>query len=138
MAKVVVKGTTLQVQVVNTFTNVAQMIDFDGPDAEVQMMDTTAIDSGVGMEHKWTGYVDGGKVSGTCFLDGSVSIHKTLAEKIQAPPATADAWKLNFVDTNTTSWSFNGYLTKWAASGKVNDSLQVKFEITLDGIPTYP
>lgn len=135
--RIATKGDKIQLSIASVYTDIPGMKSIRGPSPRVQSFDGTALDSGVGMEHKVTGYTDGGTVSCTLFFDPANSVHKALLA-IATTPAIS-AWKRIFSDSGTTTWPFNGICTSPPApSADVNGALMADFEITLDGIVTYP
>ena len=136
MAKVVSKGTQLQLTIAQVLTTIAQVISLDGPGAEVETYEATALDSGVGKEHKPTGYADGGEVSGDLLFDPVLATHQALTDLITTP--AVKAWKHIFADTGSTEWPYNGTLTGFSPTADMADGLKASFSIKLDGLATYP
>jgi hypothetical protein len=134
--KVSSKGAALQLSISSVFTSIASLDTLNAPAAKVQTVDTTCLDSPVGMEHKPTGWVDGGACSGSGFLDPVEATHKALTALIAAP--LISQWKVKWSDIAATVWPFNGTLDEFAPTAKVGDFLRFTFNITLDGITTYP
>ena len=136
-SKIATKGDKLQLSIASVYTDIPQVKSLRGPAPKVQIFDGTALDSGVGMEHKVTGYTDGGTVSFTVFFDPANSVHKALLA-IATTPAIS-LWKRIFSDSGATTWPFSGCVTSPPnPSADVNGALMADCEITLDGIPTYP
>lgn len=137
MAKIACKGDKLQLSIASVFTDIPQTKSIKGPAPKPQVADATALDSGVGFEKKPTGHSDGGTVSVSMFLDPANTVHKALLALAGAPAVSA--WKRIFSDSGATVWPFSGVLTGVPApSADVNGLLMADFEITLDGLPTYP
>jgi len=136
MAKPSSKGAALQLSIASVFTTIAQMRSFNGPDAEVQTFDGTALDSGVGMEHYPTGYVEGGNVNGSLFFDPVAATLQALTDLKTAPAISL--WKEKWSDTALTEWPFSGILTRVNPKAEVNQGLMADINVKLTGIPTYP
>lgn len=137
MARVVTKGDKVQLSISSVYTDIPQMRSIRGPSPKVQFQDTTALDSGVGMEKDVTGHTDGGTVSCSMYFDPANAVHKALLA-IATTPAVS-LWKRIFADGATTTWPFSGICTSPPSpSADVNNILMADFEITLDGIVTYP
>lgn len=136
MTKIASKGTKLQLSIASVYTDIAQIESLDAPDAEVQVVDVTALDSGVGMEFKPNGYVNGGASSGSLFYDPVLAVHQALTDLITTPAVAA--WKYIFADAAATVWPFNGTLTKCQPKASVQEFVKADFNIKLDGMVTYP
>lgn len=136
MAKIASKGTALQLSISAVFTTIAQVSGLRGPGMKPQTYDATALDSGVGMEKKPTGFVDGGEVSGDMFFDPVAVTHQALTDLVTTPAVAS--WKTLWSDVATTAWPYSGTLSNFEPSASLNDGLKAAFGITLDGIPTLP
>ncbi len=89
------------------------------------------------MEHKVTGYTDGGTVSVSMFFDPANTVHKFCLTSATTPAITL--WKRIFSDGATTTWPFSAIITSPPSpSASVNAGLMADMELTLDGIVTYP
>jgi hypothetical protein len=131
------KGTSLKLSISAVYTVVPCIDSLNAPPVKPQTTDTTALDSAVGMEHKPTGYSDGGTCTGSAFTDPQDTVHKALLALLAAP--VISLWRITWSDTGVTVWSFSGTLTDFGGfSAKVGEFLKTNFEITLDGIVTYP
>jgi hypothetical protein len=137
MAKVITKGEKLQLSIATVYTDIPGIKSLTGPGPKVQFQDTTALDSGVGMEKDVTGHTDGGTVSCTIFFDPANSVHKAMLA-IASTPAVS-SWKRIFADGTSVTWPFTAICTSPPnPQADVNGILMASFELTLDGIPTYP
>jgi len=130
------KGTVLQLSIASVYTAIAQAMEINAPDAEVQDFDATCLDSGVGMEHKPTGYTEGGKCSASGMFDPQHASHKACTAFLAAPAIAL--WKIVWSDGATTAWPFSGLLKKFTPKASVADGLKYDLEIQLDGLVTYP
>ena len=134
MAKVISKGTQLQLNIATVLTTIAQVIGFTGPGPEVETWDATGLDSGTGKEHKPTGYVEGGDISGDLMLDPALTTHQALTDLITTPASVG--WKIIFADA--TEWPFNGTLKTFEPTVDMADGLKASFGVKLDGMVVYP
>lgn len=130
------KNTKLQLSISAVYTDVVSLDSINAPAAKVQTIDTTSLDSAVGMEHKPTGYVDGGVCSASGFFDPLAVTHQALTDTITAPAVSL--WKVIWTDGSTTAWPFSGVLDEFSPTAKVGDFLRFNLSITLDGMVTYP
>lgn len=137
MSKIVTKGDKIQMSIASVYTDIPQLKSIRGPGPKVQFQDTTALDSGVGMEKTVTGHTDGGTVSLSVFFDPANSVHKAMLA-IASTPAVS-SWKRIFADGATTTWPFSAICTSPPdPRADVNNILVADIELTLNGIPTYP
>jgi len=134
--KISSKGLQLQLSISSVFTTIINLDSINPPAPKVQTVETTALDTPTGQEHKPTGWVDGGACSGSGFLDPTAASVKALTALITAPVVAS--WKTIFPDVAATAWPFNGTLDEFAPSGKVGDFMRYTFNIKLDGIAAYP
>jgi hypothetical protein len=131
------KGLKLQISIASVFTDIPCIDSIQLPQVKPQTTETTALDSGVGNEHKPTGYSDGGMCTGSLFIDPGNVVHKALLALLIAPAISS--FKAILPDVALTTWPFSGTLTDFGAvTGKVGEFLKTNFEITLDGIVAYP
>lgn len=136
MAKIASKGTALQLSIASVYTTITQVEGLQGPGMKPQTFDATALDSGVGMEFKPTGYTDGGELTGNLFFDPVAATHQALTDLVTTPAVAS--WKTLWSDGATTAWPFTGVLNNFDPSASKNDGLKAAFGIKLDGIPTLP
>ncbi len=131
------KGTQLQLSISAVYTTIPCIDSINSPPTKPQTVDTTALDTGVGMEHRPTGYADGGMCTGSAFVDPQDTTQKALLALLAAP--VISSWKIIWSDVGVTAWPFSGTLTDWGGyTAKVGEFLKTNFEITLNGIVTYP
>lgn len=136
MTKIASKGTALKLSVASVYTTVGALDSIDAPDVEVQTFDATALDSGVGMETKPTGFVKGGTASGSGFFDPVLAMHQALTDLITTPAVAL--WKIVWSDSASTEWPFSGVLTKFQPKAAIGDGLKFDWSIILDGMVSYP
>jgi len=137
MSRVKGKGTILELEIASVFTPIAQLTGIDGPEAEVEDTETSALDtSGAGKEYDPTGWVEAGEVESEGMFDPALASHKALTALVTTP-ATKN-WKLKFADGVPTTWPFSGHLKKLGAQIEMNDVVRFKFSIKLKGLTTYP
>jgi hypothetical protein len=136
MAKIASKGTAIQLSVASVYTTVSQTISIDAPSVDVQTYNATALDSGVGMEKKPTGFVDGGVANGSGFFDPVLAIHQAMTDLLTAPAVAL--WKIIWSDAALTQWPFSGILKTFQPKADIGDGLKYDFSIELDGMVAYP
>ena len=135
--KVKCKGTLLQAEIAGVFTSIAQLIDLDGPEADVETFDSTTLDTvGAGKECEVTGYADPGEVKFNYFLDPVLAVHKFLTSLITTPAKIN--WKLIFADDGATEWPFAGIFTGGGPKVDMGDGLKSSGGVKLSGLVTYP
>lgn len=137
MTKIAAKGTVLQLSIASVYTTIAQLDNIDGPDAEVDISDVTALDSGVGREFKPSGHVNGGTVNLGGFFDPVGTTLQALTDIVTAPVVAA--WKIIFSDAASTVWPFSGAMQKAPKpTAAVGEFLKFDASIKLDGMVAYP
>ena len=134
MTQIPSKGTTLQLDIASTFTEVAQVISLTAPDAEVETFDATHLGSSTGREKEPTGFVEGGTVSLSLFFDPTETTHQAMTDLITTPAVSS--WKIVWSDT--TEWPFSGVLKSFTPTAELADGLKADVSIELDGIVSYP
>lgn len=138
MAKIKSKGTVLQLSIASTYTTIAAVRSITSPAAEVGTYDATALDSGVGREHKVTGYVEGGSCMATIWLDPVAVTHQAVSDLVTAP-VDGSAWKIIWADAAPTTWSFSGPVKKFGPfKADLNEGVSGDIEVKLDGYVSYP
>lgn len=130
------KGTAIQLSIASVYTTISQTISIDAPSVEVQTFNATALDSGVGMPKKPTGYVDGGTANGSGFFDPVLAVHQALTDLLTTPAVAL--WKILWSDAATTAWTFSGILKTFQPKADIGDGLKYDFSIELDGMVSYP
>jgi hypothetical protein len=126
MSKFTSKAVALQKSISAVYTTVIQMKSIDYPDAEVETVEITALDGGVG------------ECGGSGYFDPVATTHKNLTTDITTPPSTAPTWKILNSDGATTAWPFSGFLTKFTPKAEVGQFLMFDLKIRLTGLVTYP
>lgn len=135
-ARVKSKATAIKLSIATVFTTIAAVKSLKSQKPKVQTYDSTALDSGVGMEKSVTGYVDSGSVTGTLWYDTSTATHKALLGKITTPTED-DSWKLVFADSG--EWAFTGILTEFGdVKVEMNSGITADFTVETDGVITFP
>jgi hypothetical protein len=137
MARIKGKGSILELEIASVFTAIAQLTGIDGPEAEVEDDESTALDtSGAGKTYAPTGWVEPGEVESEGLFDPVLASHQALTDLLTAP-ATVN-WKLKFADAAVTVWPFAGHLKKLGPTIDMNKLTRFSFGIKLSGIVTYP
>ena len=136
MTKIAAKGTHIQKSISAVFTTIAQVTNISGPSAEVQTGDVTSLDGGVGMEFATTGYVNGGEVTFTLWLDPVATTLQAITDDLTTPATSS--WKLKFSDSATTEWAFSAIVTGVSPTAEVNGHLTADVTLKVTGLPTWP
>lgn len=136
LVKIPGKGTVFKITISSVLTAVAGVKEITAPDAEVEDYDATALDSGVGREHKPTGYTEGGKVSFSGWFDPLLANHKAFTALLAAPALTV--FNIVFADASSTVWPFTGIVKKFTPKVVLSEGVGFDAEIQLDGLCTYP
>jgi hypothetical protein len=137
MTKYSAKGTLLQRSIASVFTTIAGFRSVNGPDAEVQFFDGTALDSGVSVEDgELTEHTTPGSVSGEAFYDPADSVHQLMTDDLAAGGAYAD-YRIKLPD-GTEVIAFNGSVSRWSPKAAVRDGLMADAAIKLRSVATYP
>lgn len=124
-------GTQLKHGVAAVYTEVAGVVNFDGPSREVKTRETTNMDS---LACTFAAAIaDHGEVSGQIQYDPKCDSHAILETSIATPPVAPEQWQILFTDTSTAT--FVGILTKFAPTGiKREDNLLADFAIKVSGL----
>lgn len=137
MARLKGKGSQLQLEIASVFTTIAQLTSIDGPEAEIEDADASALDtSGAGKEYDPTGWVEPGECSSEGLFDPALATHKALTALITTP--AKKNWKLNFSDSGPSVWPFAGFLKKLGPKIEMGDLVRFSFSVKLSGLVTYP
>ncbi len=133
--KVTSKGATFYTSISNVATAVGAVDTINAPDAEVEDVDITALDSGVGREHSPSGYTEGGQCTGSLFFDPANATHKAMTALLAAP-SLQTGWKIVWSDAGSTAWTFTGILKKFTPKAAVGDFLKADWAVQLSGLVT--
>lgn len=137
MAKIASKGTLLKAEIASVFTTIAQVIDLNGPDAEVQTFPSNTLDqAGAGIGKEPTGFTDGGTISGNLFFDPTAATHQILTDDLTTPAKRN--FKVVWSDGSSTEWPFSGITKRFTPSASLTDGLKAAFSVEVNGIVTYP
>lgn len=128
------KGGVLKLSITAVFTAIAATDSIDGPDPDVEVVDTTTLDGAVGKTKGVTGYTDSGTAGGSCFFDPADTTHKAITAFLSAPASSS--WELIFPDVAPTTWSWSAYVTKFKPTLKVGEFLKADFSMAITGLVT--
>jgi hypothetical protein len=137
MSKIKSKNAKIQLSISAMFTDIAQLIEFTAPDAEVQTYDATALDSSAGREKKITGFVNSGMMNFSLWFDPAAATLQALTDLITTP-TDGSSWKIIWSDGATTTWTFSGVLKKVTPRAQLDSGLRADCQMEVDGIVTYP
>lgn len=133
--KITSKGVQFYTSISNVATLVGAVDTINCPDATVEDVDTTALDTGVGREHSVTGYTEPGQCGGSLFFDPLNTTHKGMTALLAAP-SVQTGFKITFSDTGPTSWTFSGILKKFTPKAAVGAFVKADFSVQLSGLVT--
>ena len=121
-----------------TFLTVANVGDITGPTLQTDVVDVTSQSTGVPWSQKFPTLLNAGDLSFPCFFvpnstsTGSELGHEELlyafVNRVQHD------WQLVFPDVGATTWSFQGWVTKFNMKAPVKGVLTADVMITLTGV----
>lgn len=137
MAKIVGKGTALQLSIASTFTTIAQLTSITLPEAESETVECDTLDNAnAGIPYAQTGRTEGGSCSFEGYIDPVAATFQAVTDLLTTP---ADAsWKIIFSDAATTEWTFTGAGVSIGGSVDTGSLSTFSGSIKLDGIVAYP
>ena len=137
MAKLIGKGTNLQLTISATLTTVAQVIDFSVGAQDPEVFECRTLDNASSAVSKTaTGYTAQGDITGTMFLDTANATHQFIAINSQTPGTTvvgkvvlSDAAELTFTAATVGMGD---------TAISMSDGVKTGFTIKTAGLVTYP
>jgi len=131
------QGTILQGTIANNSTAMFQIVELDGPTAEIGTKEITNLGDVV---KKYRAQLpDMGEVTGTGQLDPANNTHQNLFTLINTWPQAASTWKVIWPTVNNSTVSFSGIFTKLSPKGmNEDDNLEFDFSIKITGLNTWP
>ena len=136
MAKLIGKGTNLQVTISSVLTTVAQVTDFTVGAQDPEVFESRTLDGGVAVEKQATGYTAQGDITGSLFLDTSNATHQFIATNSQAPGTTI-AGKVILSDAAELTFTA-AVIGMGDTTVSMSDGLKSSFTIKTEGLVTYP
>ncbi len=141
--KVKCKGTVLaQDLAATTYVAMAQVIDIDLPDMEMETYESDTLDNAAaGISHSPTGRTEGGSFSANVFYDPADTSHKEWLGYLSTtglPTALVVNLRITFADTGASTWVFACAGIGAGGAVALGDGLKVSISGKLDGLPTFP
>jgi hypothetical protein len=136
VAKLIGKGTNLQVTISSVLTTVAQVTDFTVGAQDPEVFESRTLDGGVAVEKQATGYTAQGDITGSLFLDTSNATHQFIATNSQAPGTTI-AGKVILSDSAELTFTA-AVIGMGDTAVSMSDGLKSSFTIKTEGLVTYP
>lgn len=136
MPKISSKGTLIKLSISASFTTIVACENVTAPDAEVGVIDVTALEDGVGRDKILTGYVEGGRCAFSGFFDPVAATHQAITDLITAPASSS--WRIDWSDAAVTQWPFTAFVKKFTPRAAVGEALRFDSELECDGMVTYP
>lgn len=136
MAKLIGKGTNLQLTISSTLTTVAQVIDFTVGAQDPEVFETRTLDGGVAVGKQATGYTAQGDITGNLFLDTSNATHQFIASNSQTPGTTV-AGKVILSDSAELTFTAAA-IGMGDTTVSMSDGLKAGFTVKTEGLVTYP
>lgn len=137
MAKIKTKGTKLQQDIATVFTDIAQVISLDLPEAENETYDADTLDNAnAGILKEPTFRTEPGSASAELFFDPALVGHQNLTALLTTP--VKENWKIIFADAGATVWAFTTAGISLGGTVALNDGLKATLGLTLADLVTYP
>lgn len=139
--KVACKGTVLaqDLGAGTTYVAVAQVIDIDLPDMEMETYESDTLDNtSAGIPYTPTGRTEGGSFAANVFYDPADASHiEWLGYMAETglPTALSVNCRITFADTGTTAWSFTCAGIGAGGAVALADGLKLSISGKLDGLP---
>lgn len=127
-------GTKLQRGEANSpeaWDTVANIGNINGPQVSVGSAKTTSHSTGKPYDTSIPTLIDPGKISADLFIKTDSAGHRQLLSDVQN--RTISDWRLVFPDTDSTTFYFTGYFTKFGITSATADVTKASIEITLTG-----
>lgn len=141
MAKSAAYGSKLAVQYGQTgsYTDLAFVGDFNGPDISIETTDVTTHDSADNFNEFLAGIADGGEIAFEVQFDPTLAAHETLYNAVAARLKHNFYVKLpGWVSTGGGGyWAFAGVFTKMSIGLTVKGSVTASMTIKVSGKPVY-
>jgi hypothetical protein len=124
------------------FVTVANISTIKGPTSSVKMEDVTSHSTGIPWRQYQPTLLDGGDLTFDMFFIPSDAGHQTFQEiyvnrGLAGSSGTPVDWQLVFPDTNKTTWSFKGFVSKMDFSEPVDGVVKASCAIRITGKPSF-
>jgi hypothetical protein len=131
------KGALLQREVASVMTTIGGVRSIDGPSAEAQYYDGSALDSGVSLEDgELTGHSAPGEVSAELFFDPLNAVHALFDGDLASPAYWNGQVKLPVSGTPVISWA--GSTKTFTPKFAVGEGMIANLVIKLRSLATWP
>ena len=116
---------------VEVFSTIAEIRSISGPNMSLETIDATHMESPGGFREVLPSFKTAGEVTLECnFLPGDTN-HQALITDFKN--RTKKNFKIVWPNTDTTTWSFTGYVTGFSPSAAVGDMLSASVTVTVTG-----
>lgn len=120
-----------------TFTDIAEVMDIEGPSLKMDLADATNQDSAGRFKEFVPTLLDGGEVGLTLnFLPADATQSYSAGVLQDMINRTKRNFKIVFSNAGSTAWTFAAYVTEFAPSAPVGERLTAKVTLKLTGQPT--
>ncbi len=120
-----------------TFTTIAELLDIEGPEMELDTEEATSHSSTEGWAEYLGTILDAGEVSFEVNYIPTNATHNASTGLIKDMTArTRRNFQIVFPDAGNTTWSFAAFVTKCSPAMPVRGKLTGKFTLKLTGKPT--
>lgn len=133
-------GIKLGVKSGDVFTDVAEVLDFDGPSLAKETNEVTHHSQGDKWRRFISGLRDGGEVSFDInFRPDDEDTHGVGDTGLIGILDTDDMkeWRITFPDDSETKWEFEGTVTGFNPSNPVEGAMTASITIKVSGKPTF-
>lgn len=114
-----------------TFTTVAEVVNISGPGESLELIDATHMESPSSYREYIPSLLDSGEVTFDMnFLPNDAN---QSGLRTDLTGRTKRNWQLVFTDSNTTTYSFAGYVTSIEPSAQIDDKLSASATIKVTG-----
>ncbi|WP_013627815.1 phage tail tube protein [Rubinisphaera brasiliensis] len=129
MATIPGEGTILKVDVSDTLTAIANVINVSGPDSSVPEVENTTI-SANSKQYRPGKIPEAGTIDCSIYFDPADSGHQALLTLAKTPATVS--WQVTWSDGSTLDWE--GFLTSISFSGMEDESdLMADFSVRITG-----
>ena len=132
MAKRSSKGSLLKLSIASIYTPVTHIISLNGPNSEVQEAETPTLDqTGAGIPHDITGWVEPGTSDFEAYWDPLLAIHQALKALLIVP--AVKQWQQ--VYPVGSAITYDGILKSFGTSAAAGEMLKASGSIQLSDLP---
>lgn len=119
-----------------TFTTLAEVVDFNGPNLKLNTTDSTHY------QDTWMGkkptLLDAGTATFTCnFIPTDATQGLSTGFLVNMFNKTLVDWQVQWTDGSLTTWQFQAYVTDFQPKAPINGMLRASITLTLEGVPAF-